>query len=143
MAKIVSGLEYRGRRGSSNQLAPAKDMEVDKAVYDVLKANQPVKLVAGKPVAIANGETPYGVVAAREIAREVEDHYYVKVREGENLFYETLVTGGTAVVGTRYNLKANGDLDASAVAATGAAIVDQVLPAFEGKVTAYVRILQK
>lgn len=124
----MAKLEYRGST-DGNIPTPALDVTLDPAYFAVAKPNDPVKLNASGNVVLATATDPklYGVLAAREYITRDATVKIGKVRTSRSALYEAVVSAGTPVPGTAYELTADGKVDASKTV-NASVIVQKVLP---------------
>lgn len=115
----MAGFEYRYKKNSADQMAPAFEYELD-AAYTTAKAGDVVKLNAGGKVVKAVVSEPaaniLGVLAAKTLKRETETPTFGKVRTDKGNVYEAAVSAGTPVIGGKYEVTADGRVDASKTA---------------------------
>ena len=126
----MAGFEYRYKKDSADQMAPAFEYELDTTYAGTAKPNDVVKLNASGKVIKAVVSEPaaniLGVLAAKTIKLASETVTFGKVYTNKDNVYEVAISAGTPAIGGKYEVTADGRVDASKTTAP-AVKVEKVL----------------
>lgn len=117
---------FEYRKSDNNAIQPIPDFEIDAAFAATNPVQgQLVKLNGANQVigAAAGDATILGVFEGFNVQRETESPKTGKVRTSPAEWYEADFTGGTPVIGTKYNITATSQVNVAAVTTPAVTVV--------------------